>query len=135
MIDASSVRSGREFAVEDTRDQHPWRERCWSMAAAACCSHRGEQTGYGALARSSARTSQSNDSQRAGAGALPTPGGSAPRIPGATPSSVGADAAIQARECWVRLWVLRQLTAEGRLKEWLDDYTGNLLEPLVPRVS
>jgi len=29
MSDASSVRSGQEFAVEDTRDQHLWRERCW----------------------------------------------------------------------------------------------------------
>lgn len=33
------------------------------------------------------------------------------------------------------LWILRQLTAEGRLKKWLDDQAGNLLEPLVPRVS
>jgi uncharacterized protein len=42
---------------------------------------------------------------------------------------------VRYRERWVRLWVLRQLTAEGQLKEWPDDYAGNLLEPLMSRVA
>jgi hypothetical protein len=58
-----------------------------------------------------------------------------PFLAGRNPLLEKTGSTVRYRERWVRLWVLRQLTAEGQLKEWPDDYAGNLLEPLLLRLS